>query len=138
MVRKRPNEKRETIEKYDDGVRVIAVTTNPDDPPWSEGPDRYIVVDKTGDAYEIDDGYYPGRERRALALAQLCRHIDSLKIHRDQDLVPVDVAALGKPAIAAYLASVHDFLAHETGDALNVTWKTAHQYVTHVKEGRRP
>jgi hypothetical protein len=137
MVRKRQNEERETIVEYDDGVKVIAVTTNPEDPVWEHGPDRFIVVDGSGDAYEINDGYYYGRERRALTLAELCRRVDNLKLSRDENFVPVEIAALGKPAIAAYLTTVHDLQAYEVGEKLDVSWKTAHQYVTHVKEGRR-
>ena len=76
------------------------------------------------------------RRRVAQQLAELFFRFGYLK-KRNRDVVPIRVAVDGKPAMAAYLNSVHEMSLAEVAKKMDVSGKTAYQYVDHFKEGRR-
>jgi hypothetical protein len=54
----------------------------------------------------------------------------------DPDLIPLDVATEGKPAIAAFLMSVHSLRRDDIADRLDVTTDTARKYLTRFDRDR--
>lgn len=51
-----------------------------------------------------------------------------IPITEDKDLIPIDIAVQGKPAIAAYLHTVHELSFESIADTLEVSEITARKY----------
>jgi DNA-binding MarR family transcriptional regulator len=55
----------------------------------------------------------------------------------DRDAVPIEVATLGNPYIAAYLYSVHEYEIGEIAEKLDLSEQSVSQYLTDVGKSRR-
>lgn len=126
-----------TMAEYEDGTRVIGITSDPEDPAWVMGPDRYRAIAADGRSYEPRDRMYLNRRRRALILGELYHRFGYLDPNPAEDMIPVSIVVEGKPAVAAYLRAVHGLRAYEFAEKLDVSIKTAYQYTDHFKNGRR-
>jgi hypothetical protein len=60
-----------------------------------------------------------------------------MKLTDTPDVIPVNIAVMGKPAMAAYLDTVHKVDKREIADELDVSLGTVEQYFSDFKEGRR-
>lgn len=129
----------EVLREYEDGTKLLGVTLI-DEKTWTSGTsgyhDRYRIVAAGGQSRDIHGGMNMDRRRVAQQLAELFSRFGYLK-KREKDVVPISVAVDGKPAIAAYLNSVHEIPLNEVADRMEISGKTAYQYVDHFKEGRR-
>lgn len=54
-----------------------------------------------------------------------------------KDVVPVKIAALGKPELASYLCVIHEMSYEEAGEAVGVSPHTAKQYLRDIGRRRR-
>lgn len=148
MVEKPKNEKPatgedeqdiEVLREYQDGTKLLGVTLI-DERTWtgetSGYHDRYRIIAPGGQSRDIRGGMNMDRRRVAQQLAELFSRFGYLPKKRG-DVVPISVAVDGKPAIAAYLNSVHEMPLPEVGERMEVSVNTAYQYVDHFKEGRR-
>lgn len=66
--------------------------------------------------------------RKAKLFATLWAKTDDLLTGSDSNLVPVDVAVMGKPAIAAYLRVIYALNRGDIADQMDVKEKTVQQY----------
>lgn len=62
---------------------------------------------------------------------------DGFTLVDDSSVVPVDVAAQGKAALAAYLFAVHEDGREEIAERLSVTVSTVNQYLSDFVHDRR-
>jgi AcrR family transcriptional regulator len=135
----RDEEEVEILREYEDGTQLLGVTLV-EDKTWTSGineyHDRYRIVAAGGQSRDIRGGMNMDRRRVAQQLAELFFRFGYLK-KRNGDVVPIRVAVDGKPAMAAYLNSVHEMSLAEVAKKMDVSGKTAYQYVDHFKEGRR-
>lgn len=129
----------EVLREYEDGTTLLGVTLS-DEKTWtseiSEYHDRYRIIASGGQSRDIRGGMNMDRRRVAQQLAELFSRFGYLQ-KRQENTVPISVAVDGKPAIAAYLNSVHEMPLPEIADRMEISKKTAYQYVDHFKEGRR-
>jgi len=129
----------EVLREYDNGAKLLGITLI-DDRTWTKGTtgyhDRYRVIAPDGQSRDIRGGMNMDRRRVAQQLTELFRRFGYLPKRKDA-VVPISVAVDGKPAIAAYLNSVLEMSLTEVAEEMNVSGKTAYQYVDHFKEGRR-
>lgn len=90
------------------------------------------VIDAEGN--ELDP--YPlERERGCVELLSRCG--GSVSPADDPDEIPIEVARLGKPAIAMYLRLFFELSNHEIGELLQVERESVSQYLTDFRHGRR-
>lgn len=129
----------EILREYDDGTKLIGIILV-DDISFNKNVsgyhDRYRIVAADGQSRDIVGGMNMDRRRVAQELASLFHRFGYI-VGDSADMVPVEIAVSGKPAIAAYLNAVHNISLEEVAEKLGVKWNTAYQYVDHFKEGRR-
>jgi DNA-binding NarL/FixJ family response regulator len=59
------------------------------------------------------------------------------KIEPSSDVIPIEVAALGQPYIAAYLYAAHGLSIEEIADDLNIEQSSVSQYLSDVANQHR-
>lgn len=96
----------------------------------------YVVFDDEGRTVEIETGW-PHSRGLNVWLGLLARSGGSIPLAEQEDLVPVKIAALGKPEVAGYLFAVHNLNRAEIGDILGVAPETVNQYLSDISRGRR-
>lgn len=85
----------------------------------------------SGRRFEFDN------KQHALIWANIWYMTGGTRFVTDRDLIPYNVAALGKAAIAAYLSTVHPMSMEEVADALDVSEQTVIQYRSDFVHDRR-
>lgn len=101
-------------------------------------PNRtYWVKTDGGKVFEFGDGSAAENSNKARAMAVLWYRSGGFEIGRDESMVPVKVAALGKPAIATYLGVTQPIDRDEIAELLNISKGTVEQYVSKVRRGHR-
>ena len=115
------------IESLDRGVKVEAVILHPnhrDD----EIVGRELVRIPDGRIFVFRPSLGTNEVRNAKLFANLWAKVDHLPLDLDPDVLPVEVAVIGKPAIAAYLGVVHGMFQRDIADQMGVNKKTVQQY----------
>lgn len=96
---------------------------------------RYHLISDEGEwAYTRNSRY--GR-LPVLTIAKLANLNDGIDFPADPDLVPIQIAAEGKPCIAAYLSEVHRLRNGDIAEKIGVSEATAKQYVSDYRHSRR-
>lgn len=101
-------------------------------------PNRTYWVKTSDDkVFEFSEQSGSINKNKAGAIAVLWYRSGGFKITDDCSLVPVKIAALGKPAIASYLDVTQNINREEIAELLNVSKGTVEQYVSKVRRGHR-
>lgn len=97
------------------------------------GYDGWVTRVETpcGRRFEFSD------RQQALLWGALWARTGGTRFVTDRDLLPYNVAALGKTAIAVYISVVHPLSLSEVGEILGVSKKTVVQYRSDFLDGRR-
>lgn len=124
----------ELIREYGEGLRIVAeeeerteleealkfTSNKPHRTYWVETPD--------GSRFRFGGYRRSTNSRRAGCFAALWDRAGEVEVLENTSAVPVKVANLGKPAIAAYLWTVHDLDVQEIAKMLDVGRRTIQQY----------
>jgi hypothetical protein len=116
------------IRDFEGGVQIKAVVLHPHHRD-TEVVSRELVYLPDGRIFIFTSSWDTGELRRAKLFANLWMNTDDLLSNSDPELIPVDIAVMGKPAIAAYLRIVHGFYQEDIAEELGVTKKTVQQYL---------
>lgn len=101
-------------------------------------PNRtYWVKTDGGKVFEFANGSAAENRNKAGAMAVIWSRSGGFEIGGDESMVPVKIAAMGKPAIATYLDVTQKIDREKIGDLLNVSKGTVEQYVSKVRRGHR-
>lgn len=100
------------------------------------GKKVFYVRTPSGEEIEFGSSARVSNRRRARVFAALCVNLGPLPMHSDPEVVPVKVAAAGKPEIASYLMAVHQehytpedqYKPREISDVLNVSYDSVSAY----------
>jgi hypothetical protein len=139
-------EDREIRREYDNGTTVYAEPverTEPPDPITTIArirfpPDRtYWVETPDGREFEFSRGSRSINRRRGQLMGELWHRTGDINLTDAPDVIPVKIAVMGKPAMAAYLDTVHKVDKRETAEDLDVSLGTVEQYFSDFKKGRR-
>lgn len=129
----------EVVEAYDDGIEIVRRKYSRSDRP--EHLVVYCVTIPDGPTFEfpLERGgqFFWGPRRRAGVWVALWRRLDGVRRVDDPGLVPVEVAVLGKPAIAAYLFAAHGVSVGEVAERVNEQPATVKQFLRKVHDRRR-
>lgn len=139
-------ENREVRREYDEGTMVYA-----EPPKRREAPETtrtiaylrfpsdrtYWVETPDGREFEFSRGSRSINRRRGQLMGELWHRASDMKLTDTPDVIPVNIAVMGKPAMAAYLDTVHKVDKREIADELDVSLGTVEQYFSDFKEGRR-
>lgn len=115
------------LETLNDGTRVEAVILHPHHRD-TEIVGRELVRLHDGRILVFTPSKNTNEPRKAKLFATLWAKTDDLLAGSDSNLVPVDVAVMGKPAIAAYLRVIYGLNRGDIADQMNVKEKTVQQY----------
>lgn len=110
---------------------------------WFETPDRDEITffeDQTDEYPDVvTRWFYPigvwDLLRKGHRWIELWNQTGGTRPTDNADLIPTNVATLGKPAIAVYLNVVHDASKSEIASQLDVTVETARKYLTRFDRG---
>lgn len=80
---------------------------------------------------------WEGAKRKALCWAAIMYETGLREMESNSEVVPIKVAALGKPYVAAYMYAAHELGMDEIGAHLDVSPNTVSQYLTDVGKLRR-
>lgn len=83
---------------------------------------------------------FPGDQegtRRAHCWATIMSKSGIRKMEPNSDVIPVTIAALGKPYIAAYLYAAHNLGLEEIADVLDIKQSSVSQYLSDVANQHR-
>jgi len=116
------------IRDLEGGVQIKAVVLHPHHRD-TEIVSRELVYLPDGRIFIFHSSWNTSELRRAKLFANLWINTSHLLDNSDPDLIPVDVAVMGKPAIAAYLRIVHGLYQEDIAKELGVTKKTVQQYL---------
>lgn len=94
---------------------------------WVDAPHHHFVF----------SNYSTGAKRKAFCWAAIMQKTGLRRMESDPGVVPIEVATLGKPYIAAYLYAVHEFEIAEIADKLDLSEQSVSQYLTDVGKLRR-
>lgn len=94
---------------------------------WVDAPRHHYVFSNS----------WTGAKRQALCWAAIMQKTGLRTMESDSNVVPIEVATLGKPYIAAYLYAVHEFEIDEIAEKLDLTEQSVSQYLTDVGKSRR-
>ena len=139
-------EDREVRREYDNGTTVYAEPVERREAPEYSAtiayirfpPDRtYWVETPDGRELEFSNGSRSINSRRGQLMGELWHRAGDMELTEDPDVIPVEIAVMGKPAMAAYLDTVHKVDKREIAEDLNVSLGTVEQYFSDFKEGRR-
>lgn len=102
-------------------------------------PDNQTFWVKTpdGTVFEFGSGTMSKNKNKAGAMAILWHRSGGFRITDSHSVIPVKIAAMGKPSIAAYLDTVHSVDREKIGDMLDTTKGTIEQYISKVRRGHR-
>ena len=97
------------------------------------------VVTPDGDLIPFVDKrlFYRRNRQRARLFAELWGRTGRVETSNDPRFIPLSVAAIGKPAIAAYLTAVHQLPHSRIARELDISESTVGQYLSHFQERRR-
>lgn len=93
---------------------------------WVDTPDNHHFL------FTGDNDYKKAKIWAAITSESQVRIVPS-----DPDFVPVKIGALGNPAIAGYLYSIHDYTVEEISEQIGVSIGTVRQYLSDIAKGRR-
>ena len=116
------------IRDFEGGVQIKAAVLHPHHRD-TEIVSRELVYLPDGRIFIFRSSWNTSELRRAKLFANLWINTDDFLGNSDPDLIPVDVAIMGKPAIAAYLRIVHGCYQEDIAEELGVTKKTVQQYL---------
>lgn len=116
------------ISDFRGGVQIKAVVLHPHHRD-TEIVGSELVYLPDGRIFIFKSSWNTSELRRAKLFVNLWINTDDLLSNSDPDLIPLDVAVMGKPAIAAYLRIVHGFYKEDIAEELGVTKKTVQQYL---------
>jgi len=137
---------REVRREYDNGTTVYAEPAERREAPEYSATIAYIrfPTDRTywvetpdGREFEFSHGSRSINRRRGQLMGELWHRAGDMKLTDGPDVIPVKIAVMGKPAMAAYLDTVHKVDKREIADELDVSLGTIEQYFSDFKEGRR-
>ena len=140
------DENRVIRREYDNGTTVYAERAERREAPEYSTtiayirfpPDRtYWVETPKGREFEFSRGSRSINRRRGQLMGELWHRTGDMKLTDDPDIIPVKIAVMGKPAMAAYLDTVHKVDKREIAEGFNVSHGTIEQYFSDFKEGRR-
>ena len=126
----------ELKEEYDNGLSVYYKF--PGDAP--ENPrswDREGTIVELPDDTRLEFGYGYRTWTKVQLVITLVNRVGELKVTDSPDIIPINVAISGKPAIASYLGAVHGLTPEESSDYLDLSPETIKQYRVDYKNGRR-
>ncbi|WP_311173893.1 hypothetical protein [Halobellus ordinarius] len=115
------------FETLNDGIRVEAVILHPHHRD-AEIVGRELVRLRDGRILVFRPSKNTSEPRKAKLFATLWTKTGDLLAGSDPNLVPVDIAVMGKPAIAAYLRVVYGLSRGDIADQMDVKKKTVQQY----------
>ena len=81
--------------------------------------------------------FYRRNRQRAHLFAELWARTGRVETSNDPSFIPLSVAAIGKPAIAAYLIAVHQLPHSRIARELDISESTVGQYLSHFQERQR-
>lgn len=93
-----------------------------------------VVKDEYGNEVRFRGRFF---RRRSRAWVEIVHRADEFTVVRDANVVPVEIAALGKPAIAAYLDTLRLLSRSQIAEKLSVEERTVGQYVSRFRRGVR-
>ncbi|SNR38371.1 hypothetical protein [Halorubrum vacuolatum] len=97
----------------------------------------YVIKCNSGEIFEFSGGTASENERRADVFMTLWLRTGGFKIGDNQTMVPAQIAALGKPSIAAYLDVTQELDRNRIGELLRISKGTVEQYISKVRRGHR-
>lgn len=111
-----------------------------------QGEEKFYVRTPSGDKITFGGSGSGLNQRRPVLFAALCSQLGRLPVTRHPEVVPVEVAAAGKPEVATYLCSVHRPYYVPDGhwkpllvaDALGVAEDTVTTYCRRVTQNANP
>jgi hypothetical protein len=139
-------ESRELAREYENGTKVFKQPVNRREAPeysltiaYIEFPSNrtYWVETPDGDEFEFSNWSRSINRRRGQLLGELFGRTGGMKITTNSEVIPLKIAVMGKPAIAAYLDTVHTVSKEKIAEQLEVSLGTVEQYFSDFKEGRR-
>ncbi|UOO94276.1 hypothetical protein MUK72_09870 [Halococcus dombrowskii] len=98
---------------------------------------KCTVEDSSGEVYEITEDRFTRRSRLPVWLGLLERADGALPLVDHPDLIPVEVATMGKPEICGYLFVVHQIDLRDLSGMFDVNYTTVRQYMSDIASGRR-
>jgi hypothetical protein len=93
------------------------------------------VVTPDGSVFDFDT--FRGRPNRPDLWAELVDRLGLSQMVTSGDIVPVEVAAEGQPAVAAYLAVAYNYSIEDIAEKLDVSADTIRQYLSDFRTQRR-
>lgn len=105
---------------------------------YEKPPNRtYLLKCSSGAIFEFGDGTASENERNMEIFIILWLRTGGFRIGDDETMVPAQVAALGKPSIAAYLDVTQEIDRNRIAELLRITKGTVDQYVSKVRREHR-
>lgn len=146
MIRRDPSEvdlKEMEIEaRYIDETEVHAEKRIPRDKGHTtiyEMPSNrtYLIKCSSGELFEFSDGTSSENKRKVEVFIVLWLRTGGFRIGNNETMIPAQVAALGKPSMAAYLDVTQEIDRERIAELLYVSKGTVDQYVSKVRREHR-
>lgn len=116
---------------YEDGIEVVCEAI---ERTWGIiSTAKYRVQIPDGEDYEFSRYLRATNRRQARLWAELQHQTEGVDMCDQNHLIPTEVAVLGKPAIAAYLYTAHDFTKSQISNQMGVEESTVQQYFTRFR-----
>jgi|APHM01.1.fsa_nt_gi hypothetical protein len=136
-----PNEKELRTVAERDGIVVVRQIEPFDEAFAFQANLTYWVKTPEGTAFEFDEeGYRKHQEKnryQAHTLGELWSRSGGFEITDSHSVIPVKIAVMGKPSMAAYLDTIHSVDHEKIGNMLDTTEETVEQYISKFRYGRR-
>ena len=97
----------------------------------------YWVKTSENIVFEFGEGSRSENKNKAGAMAILWYRSGGFEMSESPSMIPVEIAAMGKPAMAAYLDVVHSTNREKIGEMLEISKGTVEQYISKVRRGHR-
>lgn len=139
------SEDTEIKEKFPDGSKILTESwiklTDSETATYSRfripSDRKYWVKTAEGTVYEFSEGDRSENRNKSGAFAMLWFQSGGFEISESESMVPVKIAAMGKPAIATYLDTIHCISRGKIGELLEIKEGTVEQYISKVRRGHR-
>ena len=97
----------------------------------------YLIKCPSGEIFEFSNRTSSENERKADIFAVLWLRTGGFRVGDNQTMIPAQVAALGKPSMAAYLDVTQEIDRDRIGELLRISKGTVEQYISKVRRGHR-
>jgi len=114
---------------YDPGSKSAMIQRPPNQTYWVRLSEDVVI--------EFSEGTYEENKNDAHALAVLVLRSGGFEIPESESMIPVKIAAMGKPAIATFMDVVNSTDREKIAELLDVAERTVDQYISKFRYGRR-